>query len=71
MSNYTKSTDFATKDTLASGNAAKIIKGTEINTEFANIQTAVNSKMDATVAAVNTAISGGTINQGTIDGGTY
>jgi len=71
MSNYTKSTDFASKDTLASGNPGKIIKGTEINTEFANIQTAVNSKMDATVAAVNTAISGGTINQGTIDGGTY
>lgn len=71
MSNYTKATDFATKDTLASGNPAKIIKGTEINTEFVNIQTAVNSKMDATIAAFNTTISGGTINQGTIDGGSY
>jgi glucose-6-phosphate dehydrogenase assembly protein OpcA len=71
MSNYTKATDFATKDTLASGNPAKIIKGTEINTEFVNVQTAVNSKMDATIAAFNTTIAGGTINQGTIDGGTY
>lgn len=71
MSNYTKATDFATKDTLASGNPAKIIKGTEINTEFVNVQTAVNSKMDATIAAFNTTISGGTINQGTIDGGSY
>lgn len=71
MSSYTKSTDFATKDTLASGNPAKIIKGTEINTEFVNIQTAVNSKMDATASALNTVLSGQTVNQGTIDGGTY
>lgn len=71
MSNYTKSTDFASKDTLASGNPGKIIKGTEINTEFANIQTAVNSKADGNIAGINAAISGGTINQGTIDGGTY
>ena len=31
MSNYTKTTNFATKDDLASGNAAKIVKGTEID----------------------------------------
>lgn len=71
MSNYNKATDFATKDTLASGNPAKIIKGTEINTEFANIQTAVNSKADGNIAGINAAISGGTVNQGTVDGGTY
>ena len=46
MSNYTKSTNFATKDTLTSGDPLKIVKGTEINTEFDNIQTAVNSKSD-------------------------
>jgi hypothetical protein len=46
VSNYTKSTDFAAKDALASGNAAKIVKGTEIDTEFNNIATAVATKAD-------------------------
>lgn len=46
MSNYTKSTDFAAKDALASGNASKIVKGTEIDTEFNNIATAVATKAD-------------------------
>ncbi len=47
MSNYTKSTNFATKDTLPSGNPLKIVRGTEIDTEFNNIATAVNSKSDS------------------------
>ena len=46
MSNYTKSTNFATKDALSSGNPLKIVKGTEIDTEFNNIQTAVATKAD-------------------------
>ena len=46
MSNYVKSTDFASKDALASGNAGKIVKGTEIDTEFNNIATAVATKAD-------------------------
>ena len=46
MSNYTKSTNFATKDNLASGNPAKIVKGTEIDTEFNNIATAIATKQD-------------------------
>ncbi len=48
MSNYVKSTDFAAKDALASGNASKIVKGTEIDTEFNNIATAVATKADLT-----------------------
>jgi hypothetical protein len=44
MTAYTKSTNFATKDTLTSGDPLKIVRGTEINTEFDNIATAVNSK---------------------------
>ena len=44
MSNYTKTTDFATKDTLLPGDSNKIVRGSEIDTEFSNIQTAVNSK---------------------------
>jgi hypothetical protein len=46
LTNYTKSTNFATKDALASGNALKIVKGTEIDTEFNNIATAVATKAD-------------------------
>jgi hypothetical protein len=46
MSDYTKSTNFATKDNLTSGNPAKIVKGTEIDTEFNNIATAIATKQD-------------------------
>jgi len=46
MSDYTKSTNFATKDNLSSGNALKIVKGTEIDTEFNNIATAIATKAD-------------------------
>lgn len=46
MTNYTKSTNFATKDSLPVGNALKIVKGTEIDTEFNNIASAVATKAD-------------------------
>lgn len=46
MSEYVKSTNFASKDSLASGNPLKIVKGTEIDTEFNNIATAVATKAD-------------------------
>lgn len=46
MADYTKSTNFATKDNLTSGNPAKIVKGTEIDTEFNNIATAIATKQD-------------------------
>lgn len=46
MSNYTQLVNFAAKDSLPSGDAGKLIKGTEINTEFSNIETAINSKAD-------------------------
>jgi hypothetical protein len=48
MANYTKTTNFAAKDSLASGNASKVVKGTEIDTEFTNIQTAMLTKADGT-----------------------
>ena len=47
MSDYTKSTDFASKDNLSSGNPLKIVKGTEIDTEFNNIATAIATKLDS------------------------
>ena len=46
MANYVKSTNFAVKDGLPSGDPLKVVKGTEIDTEFNNIATAVNSKAD-------------------------
>jgi hypothetical protein len=46
MSNYTKATNFATKDTLPTGDANKIVKGTEIDNEFNSISGAISSKAD-------------------------
>jgi hypothetical protein len=46
MSDYLKSTNFATKDTLPSGNANKIVKGTELDTEFNAIASSSASKAD-------------------------
>jgi len=46
MSDYLKATNFAAKDTLASGDPAKKIRGTEINDEFNAIQTAIATKVD-------------------------
>jgi hypothetical protein len=46
MASYVKAVDFASKDALLSGDPAKIIKGTEIDTEFNNIATAVSTKLD-------------------------
>ena len=66
MSNYTQTTNFATKDALASGNPLKIVKGTEINVEFANIATAVATKLDSSGGT----IAGATITTSTIDSST-
>jgi hypothetical protein len=46
VANYVKSTNFASKDTLPLGDPLKIVKGTEIDTEFNNIATAVGTKAD-------------------------
>lgn len=48
MTDYVKSTNFASKDSLASGNPLKIVKGTEIDIEFNSIATAITSKADTT-----------------------
>jgi hypothetical protein len=77
MSNYTKTTNFAAKDSLPSGDAGKIIQGTEFNTEFDDIATAVATKANTasptftgTVTIPNLTFTG-TLSTGTIDGGTY
>jgi hypothetical protein len=46
MTDYTKATNFASKDSLSSGNSLKIVKGTEIDTEFNSIATAIATKAD-------------------------
>jgi hypothetical protein len=76
MSNYTKTTNFAVKDSLATGNAAKKVKGTEIDAEFVAISTAIASKADINNATFtgttyfdNLSVSG--TYTGTINGGTY
>ena len=62
MSDYTKTTNFAAKDTLPSGNAAKVVKGTEIDTEFNNIATAIATKKDSsqTITLTGDATGSGT-----------
>lgn len=76
MSNYTKTVNFTAKDSLNSGDANKIVRGSEIDTEFTNIQTAVATKADTagptftgTVTTNNLTVSG--TFSGTIAGGTY
>lgn len=46
MSNYVKSTNFTSKDSLPAGSALKIVKGAEFDVEFNAIATAVASKAD-------------------------
>ena len=46
MANYVKATNFATKDTLPTGDSNKIVKGTEIDNEFNALAGAISSKAD-------------------------
>jgi hypothetical protein len=72
MSNYTKTTNFASKDNLSPGNPLKIVKGTEIDTEFNNIQTAVGTKTDnASAAITGGAIDGATVGSTTPAAGAF
>jgi hypothetical protein len=65
MSNYAKATDFASKDSLATGNPLKVIKGTEINDEFEAIETAFPTKADAANAALTGTPTAPTASAGT------
>lgn len=66
MSNYSKTTNFAIKDALLAGDPLKVIKGTDHDTEYNNIATAVATKTDNAAAA----IVGGSINATTIGNAT-
>ena len=65
MANYTKATNFLAKDSLATGDAAKIIKGSEFDTEFNALQTAVNSKANSISPAFTGTLTAPTAASGT------
>jgi|TARA_B100001094_G_C18127549_1_gene770346 hypothetical protein len=77
MSNYTKLTNYAAKDSMVSGNPAKVIKGVEIGADYDAIAVAVNSKSNSAsptftgTVTVADLTATGTVSLSTIDGGTY
>ena len=70
MSNYTKTTDFAAKDTLPGGDTNKVVRGTEFETEFDAISTAIATKADTASPTFTGTVTIPTvdINAGAIDG---
>ena len=70
MSDYTKATNFASKDSLSTGNPLKIVKGTEIDTEFNSISTAIATKTDNASAAITGGTITGITDLAVADGGT-
>ena len=70
MSNYTKLTDFAVKDTLPTGNAAKIVKGEEIDDEFNAIATAIASKSNTASPTFTGTVTIPTLSVSTVTGTT-
>ena len=72
MANYTKSTDFAAKDSLSSGDSNKVVRGTEFETEFDAISTSIATKADTAGPTFSgtTTIPTVDINGGAIDGTT-
>jgi hypothetical protein len=76
MSNYTKTTNFAVKDSLSTGDPAKIVSGAEIDAEYNAISLASATKANTasptftgTLTAAAVTITG--VLTATLDGGTY
>ena len=62
MSNYTLAVNWSGKDTLADSDAAKVISGSEFNTEFTTVRTAINSKANLNGASGESfALDNGTV----------
>ena len=70
MANYTKTTDFAAKDTLPGGDTNKVVRGSEFETEFDAISTAIATKSDTASPTFTGTVTIPTvdINAGAIDG---
>ena len=71
---YSKTTNFTLKDTLLSGDPNKIVRGSEIDTEFDNIEQAFtdeksNTALTGNTTAVNLTVTG--VTKVIIDCGTY
>jgi hypothetical protein len=78
MANYTPITNFAAKDSLPSGDAAKKAKGTDIQAELNAIAAAILTKANTDVAQTfdenvtfNGDVSLSTVTDSSIDCGTY
>jgi len=56
MANYSKSTNFAVKDSLTTGDPNKIVSGVEIDTEFNNIASGFSS-LDSSISSLDSSIS--------------
>lgn len=78
MADYTKATDFESKDGLVTGNPLKVVKGVEIDDEFDAIQVSIATKADIHneahtgdhTFASNVDVTS-TLTAGLIDGGTF
>jgi hypothetical protein len=70
MSNYTPLTNFGAKDTLPSGNAAKVVRGSEFTIEFNNIASSIATKAEANAPSFTSdaTFGGNIIVNGTVDG---
>ena len=64
MSNYVQTTFFCPKDSLLSGNPAKLIKGCDVDPELAAISVAIATKLDSSNAANPTGTIGLTVVNG-------
>ncbi len=86
MSNYTIAVAWSGKDALSDSDPAKVISGSDFNTEFTAVQTAVNTKADlngsasealaastvtATTVNATTVTASGTVNATTVDLGNW
>ncbi|MBO98549.1 MAG: hypothetical protein CMD34_06635 [Flavobacteriales bacterium] len=68
MSNYVKSTNFTAKDSLPTGDANKVVRGSEFDTEFDALATAVATKADlASPTFTGTATFDGLTATGTVN----
>jgi hypothetical protein len=65
MADYNKSTNFTAKDTLPTGNAGKIVKGAEIDTELTAVSNAIASKADINSAGLTGTPTAPTASAGT------
>jgi hypothetical protein len=65
VADYSKATNFTAKDTLPTGNAGKIVKGTEIDTELTAVSNAIASKANINSPTFTGTPAGPTASSGT------